>query len=659
MKHKLLFLMLACAMTAQAQIQLQPMFSDNMVLQQQTNAPIWGEATPGQQVTVTTSWNKKSYTTTADRKGHFKVEVATPKAGGPYQLTIQTPSDSRTLQNILIGEVWLCTGQSNMEMPLAGWGKIDNYEQEIAHADQYPRIRLLHANRALSPKPVDTIATAADGWAVCSSTTIPEFSAAGYFFAVNLQKALNVPIGLIATNWGGTLAEAWTSEESLMQMPYFRDALEKVRNLPTDVNEQRKQYEREYKAYWENIRQAEEGVKDGNYLWAAPNFDDSEWHTMPQPGNIEENGLSGFDGTLWVRRTIDIPANWEGKALTLSLGPVDDIDNTYFNGVEVGHTEGWFTPRTYTIPADLVKAGTATLAIHIMDTGGDGGLTGKADQLFIACGSDKQSLAGPWKYKPSLNILDCPPRPVNMAGNPNVPTVLYNAMLHPFVGYALRGAIWYQGESNVDRAFQYRELLPLMINDWRTQWNRPLDFYIVQLANYMRQQTAPEQSAWAELREAQMWTAEHLERTGIACAIDIGMERDIHPKNKQEVGRRLALSALAQTYGKKIAYSGPRYTHYQIEGSTIRLHFDHADGMKLPTAPSFTIAGADQQFHWAKARVEGNTIVVWADEVAFPVAVRYAWANNPPTESLVYNADGLPMYPFRTDQWPGTTVPRK
>lgn len=658
MKHKLLLLMFACALTAQAQIKLQPMFSDNMVLQQKTDAPIWGETKPNQQVTVTTSWNKKTYTTTSDRKGHFRVAVATPKAGGPYNVTIQTTSDSRILQNVLIGEVWLCTGQSNMEMPLAAWGFIDNYEQEIANADQYPRIRIINMKHVTSPLPLTDIAATTEGWEVCSANTIPGFSAAGYFFAVNLQKSLNVPIGLIATNWGGTLAESWTSEESLRQMPYFCNTIDKVKTMPADVEAQRKQYEQEDKAYWQAIKDGEQGVENGNYLWAAADLNDLVWPTIPMPSKVEETGLPGFDGVVWIRRTVDIPAAWEGHDLTLSLGAIDDEDITFFNGVEIGHTDIWFAPRTYTVPAELVKAGKATIAIRIMDTGADGGLTGKDNELTLSCGNDSKSLAGEWKYKVGVDLRNFPPKPVNMAGNPNIPTVLYNSMLNPLVGYALKGAIWYQGESNVDRAFQYRELLPLMINDWRTKWGTNLDFYIVQLANFMRQQTKPEESTWAELREAQMWTAQHLQNTGIACAIDIGLENDIHPKNKQEVGRRLALSALAQTYGKKVAYSGPVYTNYEIEGNTIRLHFDHADGMQLPNGKAFTIAGSDQKFYWAQARLEGNTIVVWSDQVAFPVAVRYAWANNPVTENLVYNADGLPMYPFRTDQWPGITTPR-
>ncbi|MBQ6653831.1 MAG: 9-O-acetylesterase [Prevotella sp.] len=692
MKKTLFSLLLfACAVGVRAQIRLQPMFSDNMVLQQNTKAPIWGEAGAGRQVRVTTSWNKRVAETVAQADGKWKVTMDTPKAGGPYEIKIEEVGGSTvTLRNVLIGEVWLCTGQSNMEMPLAAWGFIDNYEQEIANADNYPRIRLINMKHVISPLPKTDIAAQTDGWEVCSSKTVPGFSAAGYFFGVNLQKSLGVPIGLIATNWGGTLAESWTSEESLMQMPYFRDLIQKVKSMPASMEEQRRQYEQDDRAFWATVAEGEKGVEGGQYLWAAPDLNDATWGTIAQPGKVEENGLSGFDGVVWIRRAIDIPTAWEGKALTLSLGPVDDEDITFFNGVEIGRNDLWFAPRSYTIPAELVKAGRASIAIRIMDTGADGGLTAGADQLYLQPAASSNlpplgeaiSLAGEWKYRVANDLRNYPPRPVNMAGNPNLPTVLYNSMLNPLVGYSLRGAIWYQGESNVDRAAQYRELLPVMINDWRTKWNAPLDFYIVQLANFMRQQTEPEESTWAELREAQMLTAQHLDHTGIACAIDIGMDNDIHPKNKQEVGRRLALAALAQTYGKKIAYSGPVYKCYRIEGDKIRLYFDHVgkgfqmtwpngekkelrlDDQRLNSAQGslaggggpFTIAGADKKFHWAEWMVEGETIVVWSPEVKFPVSVRYGWANNPDTKSAIYNTDGLPMFPFRTDQWPAITT---
>ena len=660
MRNILTIMFTVLSLCMNAQIKLQPMFSDNMVMQQKTNAPIWGEVEhKGAMVRVTTSWNKKRYDAIALANGGWKVEVTTPKAGGPYEISIEEivngkATSSLTLHNVLIGEVWLCTGQSNMEMPLAGWGKIDNYEEEIAHADNYPRIRIINMKHVISPQPRTSIEALTDGWEVCSSKSIPEFSAAGYFFAVNLQRSLNVPIGLIATNWGGTLAESWTSEESLIQMPYFRDMIEKVKRMPNDPETLKQQYEEEERAYWQEVNNSDINFRE-DFPWAQCDFNDSKWNAIRIPGKIEENGLSGFDGVVWLRRQVEIPTSWEGKPLKLCLGPIDDEDITFFNGKEIGRTGIWFAPRNYDIPANMSKVGTAYIAIRILDTGADGGLTTDDGNVYLACGEERISLAGEWKYKTSVNLRDFPPRPVNMAHNPNLPTVLYNSMLNPLAGYALRGAIWYQGESNTDRAYQYRELLPLMINDWRTKWNSQLDFYIVQLANFMKKASQPEESTWAELREAQMLTAQHLENTGIACAIDIGMEADIHPKNKQEVGRRLALAALAKTYNKKVAYSGPIYKDYRIEGNKIRLWFEHIEKgfAEGATSGSMTIAGADRKFYKAHLRIEGETIVVWADEVAFPVAVRYGWANNP--DGIIYNSAGLPMFPFRTDNWEGIT----
>ena len=312
--------------------------------------------------------------------------------------------------------------------------------------------------------------------------------------------------------------------------------------------------------------------------------------------------------------------------------------------------------RVYTIPGRLVKKGTATISVRVLDTGGGAGIIGQNKKISLSCGNDEMDLAGTWKGICSLSNYEMTPLPQNTIGNPNVPTVLYNAMLKPIIPYTVKGAIWYQGESNADRAYQYRELLPLMITDWRQQWGYNFPFYIVQIANYMTPQKGPEESAWAELREAQTFT-QRLDNTAMACIIDIGEANDIHPQNKQEVGRRLGLLARALTYGENVEYSGPQYKANKIEGRTIRLSFDHvASGLKTSDGRSvkgFTIAGLDHKFYTANARIDGKTIVVEAPEVNFPIAVRYAWANNP--DCNVYNGEGLPMVPFRTDDWQGLT----
>jgi len=453
-------------------IVLPEIFSDHMVLQQQTEAPVWGKATPKKTVKLITSWDKQTYTSQSDANGDWMIKVKTPAAGGPYSISISDGKEL-VLKDILIGEVWICSGQSNMEMSLTGFGKVLNHEKEIASAN-YPSIRLLHVQKATSIKPEKNVKTVSGGWKVCSPATIPEFSAVGYFFGRELFTKLNVPIGLIHTNWGGTIAEAWTSSESLELMPDFINAVQEIKEQTTNT---------------------------------APN-------------------------------------------------------------------------------------------------------------------------------------------------NPNRTTVLYNAMIHPLVPYSFQGVIWYQGESNADRAYQYRDLFPLMIQDWRTKWNRNFPFYFVQLANYMKRESEPQESRWAELREAQLFTL-RLKNTGMAVAIDIGDADDIHPRNKQDVGKRLAYNALANTYRLPVAFSGPLFESYTMEGNTIRIKFKYAEnGLKtndVKALTGFAIAGPDHKFQWAKAIIDGNDVVVSSPDIAFPVAVRYGWANNP--ECNLFNSANLPASPFRTDDW--------
>lgn len=659
MKTPILLFLLGCSLTASAQVKMQPLFTDNMVLQQQTDAPIWGEDKAGKTITVTTSWNKKRYTTKADAQGRWKVSVATPEAGGPYNITI---SDGKpvTLKNVLIGEVWLCTGQSNMEMPIVGWGH-EYFKEEHKDADNHPRIRLLQLEQATSTVPKDAFKARSDGWMVCNFKNLADFSATGYFFGRDIEKYRNVPVGLIETCWGGTVAEAWTSGESLRQMLDFAQAVEKVKTMPDNVAARRAQYEREWQQWNDEVGMRDKGMKGGEAVWAAPMCDVGTWQTMTVPGKLADRGMANVHGVIWFRKTIDVPKAMAGKELVLNLGPVDDNDVTYFNGQVLGHTEGWNVNRSYKVPARMVKAGRNVVTVRVIDTGGDGGIYGTPEQMSLSTAKGSQlSLAGDWLYRVGCTAADMPSMPVDASKSPNVATVLYNAMIHPLVPYALQGAIWYQGEANADRAYQYRDLLPLMIGDWRMRWGKRFPFYIVQLANYMQRHGQPTESAWAELREAQAMTT-HLDNTGMACAIDIGMADDIHPSNKQDVGKRLALVARAKTYGEDIECYGPTYRSYQIEDGSIRIVFDHA-GSGLRTndgkpVTGFAIAGLDHKWHFAQARIDGQTVVVSSPEVPHPVAVRYAWADNPACN--LYNGADLPTVPFRTDDWQGVTYGRK
>lgn len=634
-----------------AKVTLHPIFTDNMVLQQQAEVNIWGEAKPSKEVKIVTSWNNATYTVLSDADGKWKAKILTPKAGGPYTISVADDKKPLVLDNVLIGEVWICSGQSNMEMKMGD--KVCNMEQELKDAEKYKNIRLLHVENRTSPVPMETVEIRHGGWQVCSAENVYDFSAAGYFFGKNLNDYLDIPIGLIETCWGGTYAESWTSEDALREMPYFHERLDGLKGIPASREGREELFRKQLDEWVLSIAKVDKGYADGKPVWAEASFDDSDWTTVQVPTYLQDQGMSSTAGYFWLRKTVDIPQSWAGKELKLKLGAIDDCDYTFFNGVPLGHTEGCFAGREYTVPSELVKAGKAAVAIRVLDTGGKGGIIGDPNQIAIVK-SDTESilLSGDWKFNMTLGLGDAPEMPVNTATEPNYPAFLYNAMINPLVDFAIAGAIWYQGEANVARASQYGELLPLMINDWREKWGYNFPFYIAQLANFMNVQTEAEESEWAELREAQV-TALNLENTGLAVLIDVGEAADIHPKNKQDVGKRLALNALAQTYGLHIPYSGPMYDSYKIEGNHIRLSFNHTEGGLVAKGSEvlegFYVAGADRVFHKADARIEGDTIVVSSEKVGFPVSVRYAWANNPVCN--LYNGAGLPASPFRTDRW--------
>ncbi len=657
LKGGLLLASVFFAGSLQAKVTLPTIFSDNMVFQQKSAARIWGSTDAGKTVKVMASWSKTAVSAIAGADGKFMVTIPTPVYGGPYKVTI-SDGDVTTLNNILLGEVWVCSGQSNMEMPIVGWGKINNYEEEVKNAN-YPKIRLLQGKQATSNSPLAEAKVWAGGWKVCSPESVPEFSSVAYFFAREIFKKTGIPVGLIHTSWGGTIAEAWTSAATLKTMPDFVAAVSKIENAAKGNNSLPMEVQM---ATWTTMMNASDaGFKAGGIGWSAAAFDDSSWKTMTLPASWEDSGVPNFDGVMWFRKTITIPAAWAGKELKLNLGVIDDNDITFVNGVKVGETIGYSNKRVYTVPAAQVKEGPLTIIVRVTDTGGGGGLYGGDNIITVSSTTgDSQSLAGAWKYKAGVNFSAIAPMP-SVSEGPNRTTVLYNAMINPYLNYPIKGAIWYQGESNADRANQYRTLFPKMIEDWRKSWKQPnFPFYFVQLANFMKVEAEPVSSAWAELRDAQRQTLS-LPNTGMAVAIDIGEAADIHPKNKQEVGRRLALIALAKNYGIKIPYSGPVYKSATKAGATMVLNFTGAgSGLKArggSDLKGFAIAGADQKFHWATATIKGSQVIVSSPDVANPIAVRYAWANNPVC-NLVDGAD-LPASPFKTDAWPDVTLGKK
>ncbi len=657
-----------------AKVELTPLFSDNMVFQQSCKAPVWGKAAPGAVVTVTPSWNGKSYRATAGPDGNWSVKIDTPKGGfKKYSVTI-SDGDPLVLQNVLVGEVWLASGQSNMQMPVESWRAVRTNQEDIAGAARYADVRLLQVSRATGMREHDYFSADFDKWKESSPETVRNFSAAAWYFGRKLMEELQVPVGIIHSSWGGTIIEAWMSEGALRAFPEMSASLAQVRSLSDNESEREKTFEEEIAAFIREANRKDLGKSGGLAVWARPDFDDSSWKTLKLPNTVQQL-WPDTNGIYWLRKTVDIPAAWAGKDLTLSLGPVDDFDETYWNGEKVGSDVLWNKAREYTVPARLVSPGRTVITIRCTDDHGNGGLYGAADLLFIQ-GPDGQKipLDSEWKVTLSVSFKGVPK---STAREPNIPTVLYNAMIRPLAPFAIKGAIWYQGESNAQKAYRYRDLMPSMILDWRALWGYDFPFYITQLAGYKKVAGVPGDDDWAELREAQEMATEMLDRCGMACIIDLGEAEDIHPVRKQEVGERLARLALANDYGRRLVTTGPRYESFRIAGRSIVVRFtDVAGGLrvipsgdfagdrygsrgeKVEKAESgvlsgFQIAGPDRVWHWADARIEGDTVVVSSADVPHPVAVRYAWSANPVCN--LFNAEGLPAWPFRTDDWPGVT----
>lgn len=641
---------------AAPKLALPRMFGSGMVLQRERRVPVWGTATPGASIEVVIAGQRKR--TRADRDGSWRVEFDPMPAGGPHSMRVIGP-DTLVFDDVLVGDVWLASGQSNMEMPVDGWGKVIDSQVEVAAAD-FPRLRLLQVEHTVSHQPLGQCTTT--GWRACTPESVREFSATGYFFGRMLHRQLGVPIGILQATWGGTVVESWTSARSLRRISELRPQLDAIalRAHEGTAQQARREYQEAMQAWLVTVPAADLG-NSADPPWSSPELDDRDWPRMQLPCGWEDAGYPDLDGVMWFRKQVTLPPDWAGQELELHLGRIDDADTTWFDGVPVGHDDVYDRPRQYRIPAAMVSAGTHTIAVRVFDWIGGGGLWGEPWRMKLAS-SDRDSipLAGEWAHRVGLDLRDTAPRPQD-PDDPNQPTVLSNGMIQPLAPYALRGIIWYQGEANAPRAHQYRKLFPLLIEDWRQRWDRAdLPFLFVQLANWQQPQPQPGDSDWAELREAQAMALSR-PHTGMVVAIDIGDAADIHPRNKQEVGRRLALVALRDVYGRDVTASGPMWRSLRTERAQLRLRFDHTDsglsGRGGGPPQGFAVAAADRVFHWAQARIEGDEVVVWSDQVTRPVAARYAWATNP-TCDLV-NGAGLPAAPFRTDRWPGVTEGRR
>jgi len=647
------------------QVTLPHIFSDNMVLQRDHPIKVWGHAPNSQPVKV--SFHGQSATTTADNHGKWSVTLQPVTYGGPYELTITAASNTINYKNVMVGDVWVCSGQSNMEFPVSGWSHVNNYQYEIDHA-AYPNIRLFTVEKDISGRPEEDVKPTQ--WQECSPATISPFSAVGYFFGRELNQTLNIPIGLVFSAWGGTDIESWISRGSLDTSAEYREA---VKNLPQlDMDSLKVVF---HKKMFQLVNDLQGPLPDNTAIasWKSPSFDDRKWPTMQLPGLWDNQQLGNtFDGQVWFRKEFEIKPGSLTDSATLSLGMIDDNDETFLNGIPIGSTNGYNQRRIYKIPPGILHEGTNTITIKVDDTGGGGGVYGDSNDLYLTRGATTTSLTGAWSFQ----VASIAAGSGNFGPN-SYPSLLFNGMINPVTQFAVKGFIWYQGENNAKRGYQYRKAMPLIIRDWRNHWKeKDAPFYYVQLTSFKGDHGDSEKgSAWAELRESQTLTLS-VPHTGMAVTTDIGEPNDIHPKNKQDVGKRLALLALKDSYGKPIVAEGPKFSTMEIKGDRIELTFTgKGSGLVLktpgastpgtstpggseptgtPNSTGFELAGPNQKFYPATPTLTGDRITLYAPDVPHPVAVRYAWADDASNAGL-FNKEGLPTTPFRTDHWPELT----
>jgi len=626
--------MLFLCLLAAGELSLPAFFSDHMVLQRAPEVPLWGFAEPGARVTVRASWNAGAeLSARADASGRWQVALPTAAATGPGELVIECAGERRVIRDVLVGELWLASGQSNMEWTLGpGVGNGVGGWQEAVASSADPELRYFEVENAVAAVPLRDVRGA---WKLASPETSGSFSATAYFFARALRRELGVPVGVIGSEWGGTPAEAWTSAAGLAEFPEFAPGLARLVELARDPagSEAR---QREALAQW--WRTAEESLAKSS----------EPAREVVLPATFEQHGEESFNGLGVYARDLPLPPGWVGVELVLELGPIDDRDTTLWNGERIGGTEDsgeWQTPRQYVVPARLVRAEN-TLTVRVLDTGGGGGFHGGPGALRVLRANESISLEGKWTWQrgPTMAVLGRPP--ALEAVGPWDPSALSNAMIAPLEPAALAGVIWYQGESNRDRHAQYRRLFPALIEDWRVRFRRELPFLYVQIAPFAYGGDTGE-AGW--LREAQRETLE-LPQTGMAVTMDIGDPQGIHPLEKRLVGERLALLALEKAYGRELVSSGPLLRGLRAEGARLRLEFEHGEGLTTrgEALANLQIRGADGAWHAAESQLEGSTIVAWSAQVPVPLAARLGFGAADRVN--LWNAAGLPASSFTSEE---------
>jgi len=652
MKKPIYYILITCLILftlpvlVQANVKLPVLLSDGMVLQRNTKLIIWGWASPGEKVQV--KFNKKTASTVTGSDGNWKVSLPPMKAGGPYSMIVKG-NNTVTVNEILIGDVWFCSGQSNMVLNMERVK--EKYPEDIASAN-FPEIRNFFIPTASD---VTSIHKDLPGgkWISASPENVLGFGAATFFFARSIYKEYKVPIGIINSSVGGTPIEAWISEEGLKEFPQLKSRIEKLKDtayLNSILRSTRRRPEA-VQSPPANSRSIDKGTS-GQIPWYDINYVPEGWHKYWLPGYWDDQGVRGLNGIVWFRKEIRVPESMTGKPAKLFLGRIVDADNVYVNGVSSGSITYQYPPRRYNLAAGLLKPGKNIIVIKVTNNSGKGGFVPDKPYYLIA-GSDSIDLRGEWIYKVGQVF-----RPVTFGsgtGSPvismqNEPTGLYNTMVAPSINYSIKGVLWYQGESNAGKPKEYQQLLPALISDWRNKWHQEtLPFLFVQLANFMEVQYLPSESQWAELRSGQLKSLS-VPNTAMVVAIDAGEWNDIHPLEKKVIGERLALAARKLAYGnEKIVYSGPAYKSSIKVADSIMIEFDHiGSGLVVKGSGDlnyFAIAGADRKFVWAEARIQNNHVVAWSNEIKNPLYVRYAWADNPEGANL-YNIEGLPASPF-------------
>ena len=643
------FILLVFSVTAGiSQITLPEIIRDSMVIQRNAKITIWGWASTGERITAT--FNGKQRKTSADSEGNWSLEFPKMNAGGPYTLAISGKNDIR-LEDILIGDVWLCSGQSNMvhQMDIHDV----TYAKDIVNAD-YPEIRHFKV-----PRKTDLQGPSKDldggSWKVAVSEEVRPFSAVAYFFARKLYKKYGVPIGLINASVGGTPIEAWINEQGYQEFPDILKIIEENKDTAFVNSHSRKRFSGEQKA-----QQPKDKGLIGEKPWYDVDFTPENWRRINIPGYWEDQGARDLNGVVWYRKEIVLPQSMTHEDATVFLGRIVDADELYINGKKVGNTTYQYPQRRYDVPTNILKAGKNTFVIRVTNNFGKGGFV-PDKPYYIFTDKDTVDLKGYWQYKvgevyPPVDFSSFSQnddKPEERTINPqNEPTALYNGMVAPYVQLPIKGVLWYQGESNAGRPEEYLDLMHALMNGWRGIYNDPeLPFIYAQLPNFGDVTYSPTESNWAELREAQL-KALGDPNTAMTVNIDLGEWNDIHPDNKKDVGERMALAAQNLVYGEDIVYSGPLYQSSQIKDGKIVISFSHVGGGLMTNdggAPdTFEIAGEDKNFVWAQAKIEGDKVIVWSDEIANPKYVRYAWADNPDNPNL-YNKEGLPASPFRTE----------